>query len=56
MFQRKKSLHPMKKRKQEKFKQRRIKTERYRKSTIPYMINLLNKDVEDKKTSLKGHF
>ena len=56
MFQRKKSLHPMKKRKQEKFKQRRMKTERYKKSTIPYMINLLNKDVEDKKTSLKGHF
>ena len=56
MFQKKSSLHPMKKRKQEKYKQRRIKTERYRKSTIPYMIKLLNQDVEDKNTCLKGEF
>ena len=52
MFPIKKSLHPMKKRKQEAFKHRRMKTERYKKSSIPYMINLLNKDVEEKKRYL----
>ena len=56
MFQKKKSLHPMKKRKQETFKHQRMKTERYKKSTIPYMVNLLNQDVEEKKTYLKGDF
>ena len=56
MFQKKKSLHPMKKRKQEAFKHQRMKTERYKKSTIPYMVNLLNQEVKDKKTYLKGDF
>ena len=56
MFPRKKSVHPMKKRKEKVFKHRRMKTERYKKLTIPYMINLLNQVVEEKKRYIKGHF
>ena len=45
MFVINKSKHDMKKRKKEKFKVKNIRTERYRKSALPYMTNLLNKYV-----------
>ena len=42
MFPMKKNEHSMKKRKSEKFQVKRVKTERYRRSALPYMVNLLN--------------
>ena len=45
-FPRAKNKHKMKKRKQKKFKVNQIKTERYKRSAIPYMTNLLNNDAE----------
>ena len=45
MFVINKSKHDMKKRKKEKFKVKNIRTERYRKSALPYMTYLLNKYV-----------
>ena len=42
MFPKSLKLCNMKKRKNEKFKVKFSKTERYRKSAIPYMVNLLN--------------
>ena len=43
MFPIKNNAHSMIKRKSEKFKVKRIKTERYKKSAIPYMGELLNR-------------
>ena len=43
----------MKKRKKEKFKVKNIRTERYRKSALPYMTNLLNKYEDEKMKSLE---
>ena len=51
-----KSFHSLKKRKQETFKHQRMKTERHKKSTIPYLSNLLNQDVVEKNTYIKGDF
>ena len=48
-----KSMHDMKKRKKEKFKVKNIRTERYRKSALPYMTNLLNKYEDEKMKSLE---
>ena len=49
MFTKKINLHNMKTRKQNYFEERRIRTKRYQKSTIPYLTKLLNLDMEDKK-------
>ena len=53
MFAINKSMHDMKKRKKEKFKVKNIRTERYRKSALPYMTNLLNKYEDEKMKSLE---
>ena len=49
MFTKKTNLHNMKTRKQNYFEERRIRTKRYQKSTIPYLTKLLNLDMEEKK-------
>ena len=41
------------KRKKEKFKVKNIRTERYRKSALPYMTNLLNKYEDEKMKALE---
>ena len=46
MFEKNPSKHRMKKRKTKKFKICRAKTKRYQKSSIPYMVGLLNDDNE----------
>ena len=38
----------MKKRKKERFQVKKIRTERYKKTAVPYMVNLLNEDMNDK--------
>ena len=48
MFKKKTNLHKMKKRKQKYFEERKIRTKRYQKSTIPYLTILLNLDMEEK--------
>ena len=54
LFPKNVSKHKMKKRKQQKvFKTKRINTERYRKSSIPYMVNLLNDEQDEKNQYLK---
>ena len=46
--------HKMKLRKRKKvFKTGRIRTERYKKSSIPFMVNLLNEEIENKKNNMK---
>ena len=54
MFPRTKNKHMMKKRKQEKFNVIKAKTERYKRSSIPYMTNLLNKHEERKRKICEG--
>ena len=54
LFEINKSIHDMKKRKKEKFKVKNIRTERYRKSALPYMTNLLNKYEDEKVKSLEN--
>ena len=44
MFPLRKVEHQMKKRKNRKYQNTRTNTNRYKKSTIPYMTNLLNDD------------
>ena len=53
MFPLNEKYHVMKKRKARKFKQNQAHTERYLKSSIPYMQSLLNKDYELQKSLLK---
>jgi hypothetical protein len=53
MFPKNVTKHRMKKRKTKKFKPRIIRTKRYQKSSIPYMIDLLNKDDEQKMKIMK---
>ena len=43
----------MKKRKMKKYKENKTRTERYRKSPIPYMQRLLNEEYERKISNLK---
>ena len=46
--------HKMKLRKRKKvFKTGRIRTERYKKSSIPFMVNLLNEEIENNKNNMK---
>ena len=53
MFPKSLKISNMKKRKNEKFKVKFSKTERYRKSAIPYMVNLLNMNNSIKEKILK---
>ena len=53
MFPKSVKISNMKKRKNEKFKVKFSKTERYRKSAIPYMVNLLNTNNSIKEKILK---
>jgi hypothetical protein len=52
IFQKVKSEHKMKKRKSKRFQNRRIKTQRYKKSAVPYMTNLLNDDHDERRLIL----
>ena len=45
--------HKMRKRKQNAFKVKRIKTERYKKSAVPYMTELLNNDAAKRRRIMK---
>ena len=54
LFERNNPTHKMKKRNKPKsFKSKKIRTERYKKSSIPYMTNLLNKESEEKSLKIK---
>ena len=52
IFPKTENKHRMMKRKQRKFKTKMIRTERYKKSAVPYMTNLLNKDAEHRRKIL----
>ena len=52
MFPLNQSNHIMEKRSREKFKDVRCNTERFRKSALPYMRKILNKDYSEKKKIL----
>ena len=52
IFPKTKSEHKMKKRKSKKFQKRRIKTQRYKKSAVPYMTKLLNDDHDERRIIL----
>ena len=52
MFPLNQSNHIMEKRSREKFKDVRCNTERFRKSVLPYMRKILNKDYSEKKKIL----
>ena len=54
MFNKKNDIHQMKKRNTKKYEERISKTERYKKSAIPYLTNLLNTEMEDQKQILIG--
>ena len=54
LFPVKKSEHKMKKRNTMKFKTNKTRTERYRKSAIPYMQRLLNKEENLKSSIIKS--
>ena len=43
----------MRKRKQKTFKVKQIKTERYKKSAVPYMTELLNNDAAKRRKIMK---
>ena len=49
IFPKNQTKHKMKKRKTKQFKISSAKTKRYKKSAIPFMVNLLNKDYEERK-------
>ena len=53
-FPKKRKKHKMKKRKEKKFVVNKAHTERYKKSAIPYMQNLLNEENESKQLILKN--
>ena len=54
LFERNNPTHKMKKRNKPKsFKCKKIRTERYKKSSIPFMTNLLNKESEEKSLQIK---
>ena len=53
MFPLKKTNHPMKRRKTDKFQTFKAKTKRYKNSALPYMRRLLNAENEEKDTLLK---
>ena len=56
MFSKKGKSHAMKKRGQEYYKIKMIKTKRYRKSAIPYMTRLLNIDHEKRSKIVNGDY
>jgi hypothetical protein len=55
MFPLRKVIHGMKKRKHRKFQNVRTNTTRYKKSSIPYMVKLLNDEEEEKCSILKDY-
>ena len=55
MFPLLKVIHGMKKRKHRKFQNVRTNTTRYKKSSIPYMVKLLNDEEEEKCSILKDY-
>ena len=56
MFSKKMKSHAMKKRGQELYKVKLMKTKRYQKSAIPYMVRLLNIDNEKRKKIVNGDY
>ena len=48
MFQKTDSNHKMMKRKQRKCRTKKIRPDRYKKSAVPYMTDLLNKDAAER--------
>lgn len=56
MFSKKIESHKMKKRGQELYKVKMIKTKRYQQSAIPYMVRLLNIDYEKKRKIVEGNY
>ena len=52
MFNKKKDLHQMKKRKRKEYEERMAKTKRYKQSAIPYLTNLLNIEKEEQRQML----
>ena len=54
MFNKKKDIHQMKKRNTKEYEERISKTERYKKSAIPYPTNLMNTEKEEQKQILIG--
>ena len=55
MFPLRKVIHGMKKRKNQKFQTVKTLTTRYKKSAIPYMVNLLNDENAEKCSVLKNY-
>ena len=53
LFPKEVKKHTMKVRKTKKYKKCFARTERYKKSTIPYMVDLLNNEDEEKKQMMK---
>ena len=53
-FPKSETKHCMKKRKQRKFKINQVKTQRYKKSAIPYMQSLLNKENNMKRITMNN--
>ena len=53
MFQKKKQIHVMKKRNNKEFEEKDPRTQRYKKSAIPYFTNLLNEEKREKRELLK---
>ena len=56
MFSKKGKSHAMKKRGQELYKIKMIKTKRYKKSAIPYMARLFNTDQEKRRKIVNGDY
>ena len=54
LFPKNQSNHGMKKRKGKLFKTNKTNTQRYKRSAIPYMQELLNKENDEKNFILKG--
>ena len=52
IFPKSENKHRMIKRKKKMFKTKMIRTERYKKSAVPYMTSLLNKDAEERRKNL----
>ena len=54
IFSKNESNHKMMKRKNKLYTEKLIKTKRYKNSAIPYMVRLLNKDEQEKKSIIKN--
>ena len=54
IFKKHESNHKMKKRKTKLFQEKMIKTKRYKNSSIPYMVKLLNKEAHEKNLQMNN--